>query len=475
MRTFFVNLRLSIIVALSLVAVACGGSGGGGGGGGTIPATTPTPTPTGATTPGTTGAAVSLPIHFMTPTTVVYQAGTSGSWTAVTPSGGKVSFTLPVGTTAYSVAYVCPFNGYPGDDGASNPETRFGPAEVVIEATVGDSPSIYCEQNNLTRTVGTVNATAFVETEGFFPTTNFSVSVTQATAGNVGGPGFSGAVGGDVAGSPLWFSGPSDVAAIVYNTSLSPQVATAGELTRNVSFTSNGTVTLDPIEPQTSTLTTAAVTLPAGAQTAFGYWMPAEGGALQASNAFSNPTTLSVPQIPSASAGDYYMVSVSGEVAGTTFSLEQQTSSSVPSSALTLPSSAFNYTSATNNGGDLPTVNQAYSGFTISGTKYYLMDLSWAQTTQPVPAGAPLVNVIASQSYLGSSTTLTMPNLSSVTGMFPNPSGGVSVGVISSNFIASGALPWENMELGNSFFNYPVPNNVQWQTVQSNFFTYNAP
>jgi hypothetical protein len=456
MRALFENLRLSFIVAGLLVEAACGG-----GGGSTVPAANP------SSSAAPSGPTVTLPIHFMTPTTVVYQAGTSGKWTAVTPSGGNVTFTLPVGTTAYSVAFVCPFNG------AGTPALRSGPAEVVIEATTADSPTIFCVQGGQTRDIGTVNATLFVEAIGFFPTTNFQLDVNQLTPGYVGGPGFSGAVGGDVAGSPLWFSGSSDVSAIVYNTSASPYVATAGELARNVSFTDNGTVTLDPINPTTSTLSTSTVTLPAGTQNANAYWMPAEGGEIQVTSAYSSPTTLTVPQIPSASAGDYYLVQTTDALGGG-FALAQQTSSSIPSSALSLPTTALTYTSASNSG-DLPTVNQAYGGWTISGTKYYLMDLSWAETTQAVAAGAPLVNVIASQSYLGSSTTLTLPNLSAVTGMFPNPTGGVSVAVISTNYIASGAVPWENMETGNSYGWYPLPNNVQFQAVMSNYFNYTAP
>lgn len=42
------------------------------------------------------------------PSAVAYQAGTTGRFQKIALSGSSVSFTLPVGTSAYGFAYICP-------------------------------------------------------------------------------------------------------------------------------------------------------------------------------------------------------------------------------------------------------------------------------------------------------------------------------------------------------------------------------
>lgn len=444
-----------IILALSLTA--CGGGGGGGSSTPSLPVVT-TPTPT----PGPVGAMVSIPVHGIAPSLIAYQAGTSGPWTTVALSGATLSFTLPIGTTAYSVAALCPFNG-------SGTLRGGGPAQIVIQATTADSPTLWCSPGSLpTASAATINATAFVQANAFPNTDN--VSVTQAVPGSLFGSGFTAAGGTDAFGSPLWASGPSDVAIRVF-TNATPQITVATRLIRGVSFTPNGTMTFSPLSSITDKATIANVPLQAGSTSGLFFWVPAEGGAINVG--FANSSTASLPLIPNATPGDYYY-GHSFVLAGGNGVFTQVTTSN--GAGFTFPAApTVGLTITGTQLGDLCSINAPYSGFTVSGKQFYTADLSWPETTQPVANGAPVEHVVASASYLGSSTTVTVPDLSSVAGMMPKPSGGVTVYALGADWAFNGTPVWDNMEGGNILLATMLPNNTQAQSAQSNYFTYTAP
>jgi hypothetical protein len=83
--------RLSLLASVLVVVAGCGGSGGntGGGGGGQAP------------------TLVTFTISGSTPTAVATQVG-SGAFTAATLTSGKMTLSLPDGTTNFAVAYLCP-------------------------------------------------------------------------------------------------------------------------------------------------------------------------------------------------------------------------------------------------------------------------------------------------------------------------------------------------------------------------------
>ena len=181
-----------------------------------------------------------------------------------------------------------------------------------------------------------------------------------------------------------------------------------------------------------------------------------------------------VPVIPSAVSGDSYLVVGTGSIGG--YFVANGVAASTPA-AITLPAyptSPFVLTSTT---ADLFSANCAYTGFTISGTKYYTMEPYWATSApqQMVPAGAPLVTQVASQSYLGTGTTITLPDLSSVPGFLPAPTGGTAVGLIAQDIVATGPFSWDNMDIGNTIGNAPLAPGVQFQQVSSTYITFNAP
>lgn len=444
------KLASTVLAIFLLPAIGSLAACGGGGGGGSFVGPTSPPASI-----GITGQSVSIPIHGVTPATIAYQTGTSGKWTAVTPSGSSVSFTLPTGVTSYSLAFDCPMNNFSGQT------YRSGPAEVVIEATTADSPATYCVPGAAGPSA-TVNATVFVETSSFPNTDTYSVS-QRIPASNLSS-GFGGTAGADGVGSPLWYSGQSDLLAEVYNpTTFTP---VAARIVRNVTFTPNETVTLDPMSLTGDAITTQ----PANTGGQWGIaWVTAEG---EMWTFYGGNKPPNVPVIPAASVqpGDYYEIwsfGTGGQFAAAT--------GSSPSSINAMPyTSTLTYTSAQNTG-DLASMNIPFNGFTVSGTKYYELTESWSTPKAPVPAGAPLLNVLASQNYLGTSTSVSVPDLSSVPGMLPNPTGGTPVAVLGVDYVASGPIPWDDLETSNAYLTKQLPLNTQFQAIQSNYFNFNAP
>ena len=439
------------VYAAAFVAVFLSACGGGGGGGAFVsPASQPSAAPA--------GQLVSVAIHGPTPTVIAYQTGKSGKWTPISASGGNVSFTLPVGTTAYSVAAMCPPNNPPGSP------YRIGPAQIVIEATTSDATTIACRGT----VAGSVNATMIVETQGFPNTAQFNASQLTSFGGR---PGFSTAAGGDAVGSPLWQPGSYDFYLAIFNNSS----LIAARILRNVTLTPNATMTLQPMSATTDAVTTTPLAFSALSGGFVGLaWVTAEGQQVQVGSAFG-ATTLAMPVIPAGSAqsGDYYEAWLTGSAAGQ-FVAGEATVSTPSSLSVPYPSTAFTIPTVTP--ADLPSADLAYNGFTVNGTRYYSLVLSYTSPVVAVPAGAPLETIIASQSYLGTSTVASTPDLSSVAGMLPAPASGTSVNVIGEDYIASGTMQWDNMATGNSFFAAPLPLNTQFQTAQSqgNIF-FNAP
>lgn len=428
--------QAAALVAGTLLLAACGGGSGGAGSTPTIPARSTQ-----------SGVMVSIPIHGLTPTAMAFQSGTTGPWTPVAPSGGSVTFTLAAGQTSYSVAAMCPMNRTP---------IRAGAAEVIIQATTSDAPTVFCNGP----VPGTVNATVLVDASAF-PNTGYVGVKQYVNSYPSGGLGFSAAAGGDAIGSPLWVAAPSDLVLTVFNGgSLS-----AARIVRNVTLTPNETLTLPPLSPTNDAVTTASVQAAPGSTLTYLFWATAEGDLVSVGSSFKNSTP-AMPVIPTASAqaGDYYELAAVAQV-GLQFEAKM-VSGATPSSLSFAPLPTTPFTVPAPTPSDLPSANLGYNGFTISGTHYYSLVLSYASTAAPVANGAPLVTIVASQGYLGTSTTVTMPDLSSIPGMLPAPKS-QSVNVIGNDYIATGAAPWDNMETGNAYCYAPLPVSTQFQIVQS--------
>lgn len=445
---------------MTLLAACGGGAGGGIGGGTTTLPVAPTPTP-GATAPPM-GPLVTIPIHGLAPLVMAYQSGTSGAWTKLTVTGNAASFNLAVGATAYSVAAYCPPNNNVGQTVRSS-----GPAEIIIQATTADAPTMFCHPPS--GGYGTVPATVFVSATSFPNTDHFTAAQVSNAIPGFFSPGFGGAAGVDEFGSPLWNAAPSDLIVDVTN---STGTMIAGRIVRNVTLTPNQTMTLNPVMSSTDAVTTTPITLPSGATGSNLFWQPAEGGNFYLGGGGLTP---SLPLIPNAAAGDSYEIATYGSGGQQTF---EGVGTASPASA-TLPAFCampFTITGPVSQP-DLFSANVAYTGFTVSGTKYYSISPYWTTSSpwQSVVAGAPLVTIVASQSYLGTGTTITLPDLSSVPGFLPPPTGGTSTSIIAQDYVASGPFAWDNMTTGNSFFYAPLAAGSTFQEVQSNYITFNAP
>jgi len=141
----FARIRVSVLGGALLLIAGCGGSSGGGSGSGSGGGGNPT--------------TVTFAISGGTPTAVATSTG-SGSFTAATLTAGKLTLSLPSGTTNFAVAFVCP----------PEPHTTTPPFQqtnqYVFQASTLDGTSFSepCPTTPATGTTGTltgtVNATA---------------------------------------------------------------------------------------------------------------------------------------------------------------------------------------------------------------------------------------------------------------------------------------------------------------------------
>jgi hypothetical protein len=388
----------ALLVASVLATNGCGGG-----------SSTP-PTPTGTT--------VTVSFKGATPAAVAEQIGT-GPWTAASPQGGQLSLTLPQGETRYAIAFVCSFNGL------------FN-SESVIEVTTQDPvPTRFC---------------------GFPPPVPLTLQIGAAT-GSVDAsaiPGTSsvliyGLLGrGSVAGVSGAFNlqmlqGTDDIAFVALDVSLRV-LAVKILRSQTVPGAVNGGQTVVLAAGDEATYQTISVTsIPPGftGDGPSALYATAKGTLFPVAPLFfSTGSRYAVVPASEAQASDQYRFSASGlrlqpPPSGCTnqFFEGQQfvgvNLSAASASAVTLPLPApLAYSPPTP--AAFPSFDVSYTGFNGDSGVNYSIALNWGRTTGSL---APFsdVNVTATAAYQNGATTLSIPDLTGLTGFLARPNSGAMV------------------------------------------------
>jgi hypothetical protein len=392
--------RFSFSVVVMACLAGCGGSsnssstGGGGTGGGGTP-TTVTYTFTGAM-----------------PTAVATQIG-AGAYTQASLESGKLSISVPSGTTKYSAAWVCPA------DTSSNPPQN---DERVVQASVQDGTSFswYCFDANVSKGTATVQVNASAISGG-------------ASVGVYGNVGVNGAgIGLPWSSSTLnlsgeMFAGTYDVFATVYDAKgnllavkiLRDQTIPGALNGGNpVVFAASDEVTSQPLTVNN---------IPAGfspSMALVNYETATYGNSLDLNFGLNGLTQYTAFPSAAMQSGDYYVFLV-GAYGSTTPNLGESvgaemtsTSSGPQTIALPAPWSYAGPTPAA-----LPTFNFSYTGFSGMADVQQVAGVQWQQGT----TSTQHIQMSATASYQNGATSMTIPDLSGLTGFFAPAPAGTSV------------------------------------------------
>ena len=387
-------LALSAATLLSLAG--CGGSGGTfscglcGGGGGGNPTT------------------ITISFSGTAPTAVATQIG-SGSYTAATLASGKLTVSVPSGTTNYAVAYACP----PVSLGIP-PNQQY--SVHVWEAALSDGTAFSqtCANSNASASnatlTGSVDATAIaganqVDLLAF----NSTTAATGAVSSNSGSFSFSAPAGADRVEALAYDSLFHLLAAKDLGSQSAPGPVNSGS---PITFASADQVSAEPItysqvptgflQPNTyaSILlgTSAAASLSSGSVTQYPA-LPA--GALENGDAYSLISIASSTGSPSSSVSVFQ-----------TFTTAQPVSVTFPAP----------FTPAVPAPAAWPTFSIQYSGFSsgsISDAALY--------TWTVLPASSYQLEVTSTAAHQATSTTVAIPNLSTLSGFPAAPASGTTV------------------------------------------------
>lgn len=376
---------LACIVLAALTACGGGGTGGGGGGGGgSIPNTT----------------TVNFTFAGATPTALAVAIGAG----AFTPTAGAnaLHVNVPNGTTTYQVAVACP------------PLLVMGTInqEEVYQFSVTDGTSFTLEP---CYQFPTASATV---------TGSFDVSaIAGATQAVIAGAGYNSTLVASTTGT-FSFSVPSGMNDIAVEALDASSKVLAVKIVRNVNAPGavNGGATIALAASDALVATAATINnIPSG-------W-----GATPALNVTfdtANGTHLNLPStspsqymaIASADAisSDYYQINTNEGAPGTSNLAGNTIYTSGGAATLTFPA-LFIYAGPT--AAAWPTFALTYSGFAGLSALNYIGQISW-----PVSASAQNeIDVDATSAYLGSATTVVVPDLSALTGFYAHAASGTTI------------------------------------------------
>jgi hypothetical protein len=395
---------LCVVVMMSLAG--CGGgsnsssSGGGGGGGGGQSPTTVTYTFTG-------GA----------PIAVASQIG-AGAYAAATLQSSKLTLSIPNGTTDYAVAFACPSTAFIANFSSNE--------EFVVQRSVLDGTSFteLCPNPNPPQ----VDLESVQVDASAIPGASFVGITTEGVAAPLPW------LGSTLSVSFPMVTGTADVFVVAYDSTglypLAIRVLRAqtipGALNggNTVVFTVNDetskqAITYDNLPPGSSPLEVPQVTY---------YTSGGQYFELQVSDTALPDTQYPAMPAGAVQTGDYYTFfsSAPGGVSAGTVGFELATSQG-GAQTITYPA-PWTYSGPT--AAALPTFNFSYTGF--SGSQFVLETaaIEWvlgATPANPIGTSYNSIQVSATQNYQNGATTLTIPNLSGVTGFSPSPPSGAGV------------------------------------------------
>lgn len=344
------------------------------------------------------------------PTLVAAQIGT-GALAAKTLSGSTLTLSIPSGTNNYSVAYLCPalVNG--------QSSSQF---EYMWEASIADGTSLTfacAPPQSVTPTLsGSLDASAIPGVA------SFQINAQNGDSLGDGGGGFgNGPTGSFNVPAPTG----SDRVLVLANTSQGDGPAAAKNFdNQTVPGTLNGgnTVVFGTSDETTPTPITYS-NVPSGFSSPRTYVSMGMGGTALPYTYASGATTqyLALPATATEQ-GDVYILDASAASANLPSAVNTEIVSSGGPVSFTFPP-PWNY--ATPTPAALPTFTMDYAGFSGKANVTQIAWISW----KPGNGGSSTENiqVEATANYQSGSTTLAIPDLSSVTGFFASPSSGTRV------------------------------------------------
>lgn len=402
------SIRVLILGGGLIFVAGCGGSSDGGSSGGS-----------GGDSPTT----VTFTVKGATPTAVATQIG-SGSFTEATLVSGKLTLSLPSGTTSFAVAFVCP----------STSLTFLSPQQTeenVIEATTLDGTSFTesCPTQPTAPATGTL--TGSVDASAISGANILEVYAQNPQSAQNGPAGFPfpvlGSSGSFSVAAPL---GTDRVLVLAYDSVLSGDIESLGDLAAAKNFSSqlvpgalNGgnTVVLGAADATTlEPVTYTNVPSGYGGPTVLAGFEMSDGGVTLLGTSDTN----GYPALPAGveQSGDSYVFNAT---AHNTSNLGEQvrvitTSASAGPESFTFPTA---WTYAGPAAAAWPSFNVAYAGFAGKTGVTDAVVESW--TTGATAAN--LVVVIATGNSLNGSTTLAVPDLSGLAGFLAAPASGTNL------------------------------------------------
>lgn len=374
------RLSLAIITTAALLSLAACGSG------------------TNSDTVGTTVTATFTGATM--PSAIAFQAGATGTFQPLTLAGASASFSLPVGTTAYGFAYICPtFN-------AGNTYSN----ETIIQATTADTTSLSLACPSLNGNLAaTYDVSAIPGAASTLLYEGYQSNQTFATSG--------------VQVLPNVPTGMTDVALVALDAS---GAAVGIEILRGVNVTGSTSITFPPMTTADALGSApASLTNVPSAATSFDFYTTYQtAGGLSAILPvhYTNTPQTTYPTVPASQTqpGDFYLLHAAADLptqglrAVVSSSSATAITAAFPSPWTTVPSpvpAAF------------PAFPANTSGFSVQGS---IVNAAWTQFTST--AGAPTVYnrySFVTQAWLATSSTFTVPDLSSLPGFTPAPPSGV--------------------------------------------------
>ena len=377
----FSRIALSLTVTMGLASLTACGSGG---------------------KPGSNQLGTTITASFSgqtLPQAVAYQVGMTGTFQTIGLSDSTATFTLPSGTDAYGVAYICPtfLDGY------------YFSNTSIIQATTADTTSLALSCPSL---LGAVNATYDVSAiPGVLSVDLYAGYLSTETNGTTGSV--------EVSGIP---TGTVDVALVARGSNGPIGV----QIQRGVTVASlnNTNITFPPMTTADEVGTSAPVSVtgvPSGATTSgFATKYNTAGGL---SIDFNSLSPSSHPTVPSSQshAGDYYLIEGIGILPYQVVTSEI-TANATSAVTVKLPAPLSSTPAPTP--AAYPTFQVNTSGFTVAGPVVNSAAIQY-QLTPGIEN--PFYNVYAyvTQSWLGANTTFTVPNLSTVAGFAAAPPSGL--------------------------------------------------
>ncbi len=337
------------------------------------------------------------------PSAVAVQIGAE-AYTSTSLQSGKLSISVPNGTTNYAIAYACP-------QAAGLGATIT--AEYVIEASLSDGNTFTASCNEAAGTTG--SATGSVNASGI------SGVASVLIRGNAGYGGSVASANGSFNVSML--TGSNDVAFIAED-SLGNVKAVQILRAQTVpgSINSGNTVTFHGSDQVTMQNMTVA-NVPSGFATppaASVEYVTADGTQFL----LSNNSLTQYPLVPAAyvQSGDFYSFEASASDTATHSSAVGNTQNSSGGGAVTL-SLPTPWTYSGPSPAVLPTFNFSYSGYSDMSAVAQQAEIEWEPSTNVIYT----LTVTATANYQGSGNSIVIPNLSSVSGFFGSASAGSAV------------------------------------------------